>query len=208
MEDGAAMFKRLPFHVGVKCMEQSVLEVNESVNDFFSNSNTHTPLNICSWKFPHLKLDKMEVGTMLRNLRKQKLPGDIHYLHLAELLIDRLYFSVLSSIRFTSGLTSLASGGTMCGRLLTSTGVGSDVNFHGLSVISPLCSDTKIFNTNMALVIRHYHAVLLDLESIVHHVVTKLRKYEIATPRGISPRGEKIFIHGRLKGIVKSEFKC
>jgi len=186
MEERKGMPMQLPFNLGVKCMEQSVAEIDEAVRYFASNSANPNPLNLYSWKFPHLKLEKLEVGTILRNLRKQPIAGDIHYMHLAELLIDRLYYSVLSSIRFVSMLTDVASsGGSQGSRASTAAGDGRpDGDFLGLSVVNPLCSDSNVFNTNMALVIRHFQTLLNDLEENVHQIVAKLRKFEITSSAG------------------------
>lgn len=94
--------KSLDLPLGIRCMEVNVQEVDDAVRQFTKMANDITSP---SWKFPHVTLDKLDVTHVMNVFRGHKTLSDNQlYMELMELLIDRLYYAIMTSYEFVNGL--------------------------------------------------------------------------------------------------------
>lgn len=94
--------KTLDLPLGIRCMELNVQEVDDAIRQFTKKSEEITSP---SWKFPHVTLEKLDVNHVMNVLRSHTALKDKHlYMELMELLIDRLYYAIITSYEFVNGL--------------------------------------------------------------------------------------------------------
>lgn len=162
--------KSLDLPLGIRCMEVNVQEVDDAVRQFTKKANDITSP---SWKFPHVTLDKLDVTHVMNVFRSHKTLSDNQlYMELMELLIDRLYYAIMTSYEFVNGLEAAFFN---AGIELESTVSRKDSamkkrDWDPLEIAKKSLEDNtpKPFHTaNIGMLVRQFCVKMMLLENIV-----------------------------------------
>lgn len=171
--------KSLNLPLGIRCMEVNVQEVDEAVRHF-----TQKAIDITSpsWKFPHVTLDKLDVTHVMNVFRShQALSDNQLYMELMELLIDRLYYAIMTSYEFVNGLESAFNLPKA-----TKKRKSKRESWDPLEIAKKSMDDKtpKPFHTaNIGMLVRQFSLKMMSLENIIlnnAHASKKLSEHATA----------------------------
>lgn len=168
--------KNLDLPLGIRCMEVSVQEVDDAVRQFKASDN-----NSPSWKFPHVTLEKLDVTHVMNIFRGHNTLSDNQlYMELMELLIDRLYYAIMTSYEFVNGLeAAFFNAGYKVERPSSKKENGKKRDWDPLEIAKKSLEDNtpKPFHTaNIGMLVRQFCLKMMGLENIVLNNVHSLKK--------------------------------
>ncbi|CAL8103897.1 unnamed protein product [Orchesella dallaii] len=173
--------KSLNLPLGIRCMEINVQEVDEAVRQFTKNAAdlTSSP----SWKFPHVTLEKLDVSHVMDIFRSHKAISDNQlYMELMELLIDRLYYAIMTSYEFVNGLEAAflnAGFETISDNASSRKSPKSRGDWDPLEIAKKSFEDhtSKPFHTaNIGMLVRQFCLKMMGLENIVLNNIHSVKK--------------------------------
>ena len=179
--------RNLNLPLGIRCMEVNVQEVDEAVRQFNKKAGD---IASPSWKFPHVTLEKLDVNHVMNAFRTHSdMSDDQLYMELMELLIDRLYYAIMTSFEFVNGLEVLFVNAGLKPAIRKGSAGAKKTDWDPLEIAKKALEDNtpKPFHTaNIGMLVRQFSLKMVGLENIVLNNINQVK----SARSGTSGRGD------------------